>query len=181
MEKVVQDLGRASSSAKKRLGYSKIVLGGWSGGGSLSAFYQQQATNPTLTSSPSGDGPDLTKAELPPADAIMLVAAHGSRHGTLTNAWTRRSSTRATRRCATHRWTSTARKSPRPTAREFLERYFAAQIARNRKITAWVKEKLAAIKASDRPQDEHCFVVHGTMGDPRWLDPTIDPNGREPG
>ncbi len=25
------------------------------------------------------------------------------------------------------------------------------------------------------------FIVHGTMADPRWLDPTIDPNDRTPG
>jgi hypothetical protein len=25
------------------------------------------------------------------------------------------------------------------------------------------------------------FVVHGTMADPRWLDPTVDPNERTPG
>ena len=25
---------------------------------------------------------------------------------------------------------------------------------------------------------EKSFVVHGTMADPRWLDATVDPNGR---
>ena len=28
---------------------------------------------------------------------------------------------------------------------------------------------------------EHCFVVHGTMADPAWIDPAIEPNGRKPG
>ncbi len=84
MEKVVEDLGECIKDAKKRLGYTKVVLAGWSGGGSLSVFYQQQAQNPTITSSPSGDGPDLTKLDLIPADGIMLLAAHISRHGTLT-------------------------------------------------------------------------------------------------
>ncbi|HSA40658.1 MAG TPA: alpha/beta hydrolase, partial [Mycobacterium sp.] len=60
MEKVVEDLGEAIKDAKNRLGYSKVVLAGWSGGGSLSVFYQQQAQHPTVTASPSGDGPDLT-------------------------------------------------------------------------------------------------------------------------
>ena len=60
------------------------MLAGWSGGGSLSVFYQQQAQNPTVTASPSGDGPDLTKLGLIPADGIMLLAAHISRHGTMT-------------------------------------------------------------------------------------------------
>jgi pimeloyl-ACP methyl ester carboxylesterase len=84
MEKVVQDLGAAIKDAKDRLGYAKVVLAGWSGGGSLSMFYQQQAQHPTVTASPSGDGPDLTTLGLIPADGIMLLAAHISRHGTLT-------------------------------------------------------------------------------------------------
>jgi diadenosine tetraphosphatase ApaH/serine/threonine PP2A family protein phosphatase len=64
---------------------------------------------------------------------------------------------------------------------KFLDRYREAQIARNRRITKWVKEKLAQLKAEGRPDDEFGFVVHGTMADPRWLDPTVDPNDRAPG
>src|ERR1700739_1378348 len=86
MEKVVEDLGECIKDAKNRLGYAKVVLAGWSGGGSLSMFYQQQAQHATITSSPSGDGPDLTRLDLPAADAVMLLAAHISRHGTLA-AW----------------------------------------------------------------------------------------------
>ena len=63
MEKVVEDLGECIKDAKNRLGYQKVVLAGWSGGGSLSVFYQQQAQHPTITASPSGDGPDLTKLD----------------------------------------------------------------------------------------------------------------------
>ena len=84
MEKVIEDLGAAIKDAKDRLAYRKVVLAGWSGGGSLSVFYQQQAQHATVTSRPSGDGPDLTKLDLPAADGIMLLAAHISRHGTLT-------------------------------------------------------------------------------------------------
>jgi hypothetical protein len=41
--------------------------------------------------------------------------------------------------------------------------------------------KTDELKASGRPDDEFAFVVHGTMADPRWLDPTVDPNERTPG
>ena len=75
MEKVVQDLGECIKDARDRLGYSTVVLAGWSGGGSLSVFYQQQAQHPTVTAAPSGDGPDLTKLDLIPADGLMLLAA----------------------------------------------------------------------------------------------------------
>jgi hypothetical protein len=68
-----------------------------------------------------------------------------------------------------------------PYSEEFLARYREAQIRRNRRITAWVKDKLAELKANGRPDSdvaEFCFVVHGTMADPRWLDPSVDPNER---
>ena len=182
MEKVVEDLGEAIKDAKNRLGYSKVVLAGWSGGGSLSVFYQQQAQNPTVTASPSGDGPDLTKLGLLPADGIMLLAAHVSRHGTLTE-WMDASildeSDPSARDPELDLYNPDNPNQPPYTA-EFLERYREAQIARNRRITKWVKEKLAELKAAGRPDDEFGFVVHGTMADPRWLDPTVDPNERAP-
>ena len=84
MEKVTLYLGSCMRHARETLGYKNIVLLGWSGGGSLSAFYQAQAENPTVTSSPCGGGPDLTREKLLPADAVIMMAAHVSRHATLT-------------------------------------------------------------------------------------------------
>ena len=43
MEKVACDLGEAICDARDRLGYSNIVLAGWSGGGSLMMWYQALA------------------------------------------------------------------------------------------------------------------------------------------
>ena len=45
------------------------------------------------------------------------------------------------------------------------------------RLAAWFHDSVYA----GRPDDEFCFVVHGTMADPRWLDPTVDPNDRAPG
>jgi pimeloyl-ACP methyl ester carboxylesterase len=182
MEKVVEDLGECIKDAKNRLGYDKVVLAGWSGGGSLSVFFQQQAKNPTVTASPSGDGPDLTKLGLIPADGIMMLAAHISRHGTLTE-WLDASildeSDPSKRDPELDLYDPDNPNQP-PYTEEFLERYREAQIARNRRITKWVKAKLAELKAAGRPDDEFSFVVHGTMADPRWLDPAVDPNERAP-
>ena len=83
MEKVVTDLGAFVRHAKETLGYKKVILLGWSGGGSLSSFYQAEAEDPRVTTSPCGTGPDLTKSGLLPADAVIFMAAHVSRHGTL--------------------------------------------------------------------------------------------------
>src|SRR5258705_12404631 len=71
MEKVVEDLGECIKDAKNRLGYQKVVLAGWSGGGSLSGFYHQQAQRAPITPSPPGDGPHLTPLELPAPDGSL--------------------------------------------------------------------------------------------------------------
>ena len=55
LEKCVLDLGACIADLKQRFGYEKVVLGGWSGGGSLSLFYQDQAEHPTITQTPAGD------------------------------------------------------------------------------------------------------------------------------
>ena len=167
MEKAVEDLGKVISDAKTRLGYSKVVLAGWSGGGSLSLYYQQQA--PLL--------------DMPPADGIMLLAAHISRHGTLTE-WLDASildESDPTRRDPELDLYNPDNPNQPPYTAEFLQRYRQAQIDRNRRITKWVKAKLADLEARGKSGEEFCFVVHGTMADPRWLDPAVDPNDREPG
>jgi alpha-beta hydrolase superfamily lysophospholipase len=179
MEKVVQDLGACVRDARERLGYRKVVLAGWSGGGALSLFYQQQAQHPMITSPPGGGGPDLTQLGLIPADGIMLLAAHVSRHETMTE-WLDASildeADPEVRDPELDLYDPKAPNQP-PYDSAFLERYRAAQIARNRRITAWVKAGLARLPDGE----ERGFVVHGTMSDPRWLDPAVDPNDRRPG
>ena len=173
MEKVVEDLGEVITDAKTRLGYSKVVLAGWSGGGSLSLFYQQQAAYQQ----------QAPVVDMPPADGIMLLAAHISRHGTLTE-WLDASildESDPTRRDPQLDLYYPDNPNQPPYTDEFLQRYRQAQIDRNRRITTWVRTKLDQLEAQGRGDEEFCFVVHGTMADPRWLDPTVDPNDREPG
>src|SRR3954454_9540170 len=175
MEKVVIDLGQAILDAKKRFGYERVVLAGWSGGGSLSLYYQQPAERPTVGATPVRGPPGLLDAELPAADAILLLAAHPSRHQVLTDCLD----------AAVVDETDPSQRDPEldlfareaPFDAEFLARYREAQVARNQRITAWVKETLAALPGNE----ERGFVVHGTMGDPRALDPAVDPNERTPG
>jgi len=68
VEKVVVDMGAWVKDARSR-GYEKVVLVGWSGGGSLSLFYQAEAEAPSVTATPAGDTVDLTHAGLDPPTA----------------------------------------------------------------------------------------------------------------
>lgn len=181
MEKVVIDLGAYVRHAKKELGYKIVILGGWSGGGSLSLFYQSQAENPTITATPAGDPVDLTKAELTPADAVTLLAAHVSRAVTLTE-WMDPSVKDETnpddREVALDLYDPANPNQP-PYDPGFLASFRGAQIARNRRITAWVFEMLETLKTRGTGELERGFVVHRTMADPRWLDTTLEANDRK--
>lgn len=178
MEKCVSDLGACLKDARQRLGYEQFILGGWSGGGSLSLFYQDQAENPTITHTPAGDPCDLTALGLTPADGIMLLAAHISRAVTLTE-WIDPSITDETRpfeRDPALNVYDPANPEQAPYSDAFVTRFRAAQVARNRRITDWVKAELASLE----PNAERCFTVQGTMADVRWTDPMQDPSDRRP-
>jgi alpha-beta hydrolase superfamily lysophospholipase len=183
MEKVVLDLAAAVRHARERMGYERIVLAGWSGGGSLSIYYQSQASRPTVTATPAGDPPDLTTADLIPADAMLLLAAHPSRHQVLCDCIDPavRDELNFDDRDPELDLYDPANPNRPPYSAEFLGRYRDAQAARVRRITAQVRARLEHLRATGRPHDEHGFVVPGTMADPRALDPAVDPNDREPG
>jgi pimeloyl-ACP methyl ester carboxylesterase len=182
MEKVVVDLGECIRDAKERLGYRRVILGGWSGGGSLALFYQAQAECATVTCTPAGDPPNLQEANLIAADGMLLLAAHVSRALTLTE-WMDASvldeANPELRDPELDLYNPHNPNKP-PYSKEFQQRYQSAQIARNRRITTWVKSKLAWLREQGRPNEEFAFVVHGTMAAPVWLDKAIDPNERKP-
>lgn len=182
MEKVVLDLAACVRDAKERLGYQRVVLAGWSGGGSLSLYYQEQAERPWVTATPAGDPPDLTDAGIVPADAVLLMACHPSRHRVLVDMIDPAIVDEADpdRRDPDLDLYGPSAPQP-PYEREWLARYRAAQIGRNRRITAWVKETLESLRSQGRVNEERAFVVHGTMADPAVLDVTIDPNDRPAG
>jgi pimeloyl-ACP methyl ester carboxylesterase len=182
MEKVVLDLGACLRHAREKLGYEKVVLAGWSGGGSLSLFYQAQAERPSVASTPAGEPPSLLEAGLPRADAVALLAAHKSRAKTLTE-WLDPSITDESRpfdRARELNLYDPACPHRPPFDAAFLAHYRAGQLARNRRITAWAQSRLEDFKRRGEHWMEQCFVVNGTMADPAWLDPAIEPSDRRP-
>lgn len=181
MEKVVVDLGRWVAHCREVLGYARVVLAGWSGGGSLALFYQAQATAPTITHTPAGDPFPLADAGLSPADGVMLLAAHVSRAQTLTQ-WLDASVIDETGPVRDPRWHLYGGQCPQPPySADFLAEYAARQLARSNAITARARAALADLRRCEGPHAERAFIVHGTMAAPCWLDPAVDPNDRAPG
>jgi hypothetical protein len=86
MEEVMLDMAGAIKHLKEERGFKRVVLLGHSGGGSTVCFYQSQAeTKPPnrVSKTPAGDPPNLNEFDLPPADGMILSAAHWGRGWTV--------------------------------------------------------------------------------------------------
>ena len=180
MEKVVLDLGAYIRHAKEKWGYQKILLCGWSGGGSLSLFYQAQAQKPFVTQTPAGDPVDLSN--LVPADALIFQAAHLSR-ARIFSEWIDPSVTDEAdpdRRDLELDIHNPKCPNQPPYTAEFVRRFRAAQLARVRRKTAWVKETLEKLRQKKSGEVERGFVTYRTLCDVRFMDPAIEPNDRKP-
>jgi pimeloyl-ACP methyl ester carboxylesterase len=154
-----------------------VVLLGNSGGGSLMAAYQSQASEPNVRPLP-GMRPASGVNELPLADGYVASAAHPGRPDVLT-AWMDAAVIDESDPVATNPDLDIfdARNGP-PFAPEFIERYRGAQEARNHAITDWVEDEMKRLRVagfSDRP-----FAVMRTWADPRMVDPTLEPTTRAP-
>lgn len=178
LEHCVVDIGSVVRHLRKQ-GYRRVVLVGNSGGGGLVALYQNQAERPSITAAPAGGPPDLTRADLPPADGLVMLMAHPGRNIVLTEKLDP----------AVLDENDPFVRDPEldlfhpdrrpPFSPEFLQRYQAAQIARNERITQWALDRLALLKErTDGRVDDLPFVVHGTMADPRNVDLSLDPSDR---
>lgn len=178
LENCVVDVGAVTRHLRNE-GYEQVVLFGNSGGGALAAMYQNQAERPTLRSAPCGGGPDLTKADLPPADLLVLAMAHPGRSQLLTE----------TLDPSIHDEHAPFDRDPDldmfddrhgpPYDSDWIVAYRLAQRARNDRITTWAESALADVLA--RGLHDLPFLVHGVCADPRHLDLALDPNDRATG
>ena len=181
MEEIMLDIA-VGVKFLREWGCQKVVLFGHSGGGPLMAFYQSQAESPTVSSTPAGDPPDLTKAKIPPADAVITSGAHLGRHRSL--------STRIDPAVIDENDPSATdpeldmynpRNGP-PYSQEFLARYRKGQMERCERITASVQKKLAEVKSLNHPvMRDLPFIVWRTEAHPIYLDLSIEPNLRSRG
>lgn len=174
MERAAEDLGTGVRWLREQHGFERVVLLGFSGGGPLASFYQGQAENPSITSTPTGEAVAL--GELIPADGLMLVGAHIGRARVLLN------------------WIDPAvvdendpfRSDPAldlydpartlPLDTEWVGEYRRAQRRRIERIDAWALEQLE--RARERPGADPGRVVHRTVADPRFVDLSLDASDR---
>jgi len=181
LENCVLDIGAVVRAARDE-GYERVVLVGNSGGGGLAALYQEQAEHPSITSSPCGGGPDLTAADLPPVDGLVMLMAHPGRASVLTEKLDGAIVDEHDPFVRDESLDLFAPGRPVPFEQDFLDRYAAAQVARNDRISEWARQRLDEVLArTDGRVHDLPFVVHGTHADPRALDVTIDPSDRKVG
>ncbi len=180
LERAIQDLGAGVRWLRDK-GYSRVLLIGNSGGGALVSFYQAQAEKLTVDRTPAGDPIDLAPEDLPPADGVVLSAAHLGR-SRLMNAWIDPAVIEEGDPVASDPALDMFNPDNGPPYGEaFMRVYRDAQLARNRRIEAWARAKLRQLRAlADGPRDM-AFVIQRTLADPRCLDPSLDPNDRTPG
>lgn len=180
MERAIQDLGAGVRFLRER-GFEKVILIGNSGGAALSTFYQAEAERPSITDTPAGDPITLYPDEMPPADGVILAAAHLGRSWLLTN-WLdasvidERDSLAANAELDIY-----DENNGPPFTPEFVAQIRAEQRARNERITRWAHQRLSYIRSMPGAPSNEAFIVYRTYADPVFLDLSIDPNERESG
>lgn len=175
LDHALVDIGVGVRWLREIQGVETIVLLGNSGGGSLMAAYQAQAVDPHVTPL-LGMRPAAGLTDLPAADGYVSTAAHPGRPDVLT-AWMDAAVVDETDAVASDPDLDLFDESNGPPfSAEFVERYRAAQIARNDAITDWAEAELQHVRTagfSDRP-----FTVLRTWADPRMVDPALEPTKR---
>jgi len=175
LEHALIDIGVGVRWLREHAGVERVVLLGNSGGGSLMGAYHSQAVVPDLEPVAAGTIPDAAN-ELIPGDFYVSLNAHPGRPEVLT-AWMDPSVVDESDPLATDPALDMYRpENGPPYAPEFVDRYRAAQVARNQRITAWVRSELERFRS--RQLYDRVFTMPRTWADLRLLDGRLDPSDR---
>ena len=177
LDHAIAEIGEGVRWMKEQAGVETIVLLGNSGGGSLMSAYHSQAVEPNLE---PGWGLDPLDAidDLIPGDLFVFVAAHPGRPEIFTN-WLDGAVTDESDPTAVDPLLDIYNPDNGPPFDpEFVAAVREAQRERSDRITDWCKAELAELR--DLGLRDRLFVVNRVWADPRFVDPTLDPNRREP-
>src|SRR6266436_3201339 len=169
MERAIQDLGAGVSFLRRR-GFKRIVLIGNSGGASLVALYQQQAERLSISHTPDGRPIDLKVEDLPPADAVVLLAGHCGRPFALTDSLDPSVTGEHDSASTDPALDMFNPENGPPYAQSWLRRYREAQLARNERLTDKALKSIADAASDALGAASQAFVVRRTNADPRTLD-----------
>ncbi len=175
MENILPDIASAFRVLQEK-GYKRFILIGNSGGASLSCFYQAEAENPSVTMTPGGEPVEIGK--LVPADALIILAAHSGRARVFTENLDPSITDERDPNSIDDALDMYNKKNGPPYSKQFLERYREAQFKRNRRITQWCKDQIAARKGLLPAGVNPGFMVHRTFAEPAYLDLSIEPTER---
>ena len=181
MERAIQDLG-AAIATMRACGFGNITLIGNSGGGSMSAMYQEQAERLTIKTTPDGRAFDLKPEQLPPVDRMALVCAHPGRAEQLLAKIDPAARDRSDPWYVDPALDMFDPANGPPYDRDWLIRYRRAQAQRLSGIEEWVVARIAELEKCRSPEAaDEAFLIQRTQADPRMLDLTIDRNDRKQG
>jgi pimeloyl-ACP methyl ester carboxylesterase len=175
LEHALIDIGVGVRWLREQAGVERVIILGNSGGGSLMAAYQAEATCPSLLDLVKGPGREALET-LPKADLYVSLNAHTGRPQVLTD-WMDASVVDETDPVATDPALDPFNPDTGPPySQTFIARYRAAQRARNQRITDWAKAELARLNAAGVP--DRLFALFRCWGDLRMMDGAIDPSER---
>lgn len=175
LEHALLDIDAGVRWLREEAGVDRIVLLGNSGGGSLMAAYHSQAVDPNIVPVAGMRLPEEVHSLLG-GDLYISLNAHGGRPEVLTD-WMDPSVTDEFDPLAIDQ--SLSMYNPEngpPYSAEFIDRYRAAQRARNQRITDWVLAEIDRLKSAG--VFERVFMMQRVWADLRLMDPAIDPSDR---
>lgn len=172
----VAEIGVGVRWLREQAGVERVVLLGNSGGGSLMAAYQSQATSPSLT-------PEYGRSEIHPAaldldagDLYVSLAAHPGRPEVLTNWMDPSVVDEFDPLSVDPALDPYAEDRDVPFDADFVREYRSAQRARNDRITAWCRSEIDRLTAAGHY--DRLFTTPRLWADLRMIDTSLDPSAR---
>jgi hypothetical protein len=203
-ERVLLDVAAGVARLRER-GFTRVVLIGNSGGGSLYTFYVAQAhaaAGTRVTDTAAGDPFDLNRFTMPRVDGIGYLAAHPGEGLFLLSAIDpsvvdEHDPVACAAALDMYDPANGFRPPPGPSRYDagFLERYRHGQrervaridaearrlVARRRAARGRAREDVADVRAWREATAVEFLTVYRTEADPRYTDPQLDPSARDYG
>jgi hypothetical protein len=177
LDNAVADIGAAINWLRQSQHVDTVVLLGNSGGASLMAAYQSQATHHNLKPGPySRLNPAIQ--ELSPAELFISLTAHPGRSDLIASCIDPSVVDENDPFATDKNLDMYSAENGPPYSLEFQRRYRAAQLARNRKISSWARAELERIADMPGPGRDRLFIVPRLWADLRYLDGDIEPSDR---